>query len=88
MERKVSVSFLKIGMYVSKLDRPWLETTFLMQGFFIINDEDIQELTDQCEYIVIDIAQGVDADEYLDEQVSLPTDRYLEDYLFSENNDF
>ena len=88
MERKVSVSFLKVGMYVSKLDRPWLETTFLMQGFFIINDEDVQELTGQCEYIFIDIAQGVDADEYLDEQISLPTDQYLEDYLFSENKDF
>ena len=88
MERKVSVSFLKIGMYVSKLDRPWLETPFLMQGFFIMNEEDIEDLVKHCEYIFIDVSQGVDADKYLDEQISLTTNKYLEDYLFSEKKNF
>ena len=41
MERKVSTAYIKLGMYVSKLDRPWLETPFVMQGFFIMNEEDM-----------------------------------------------
>ena len=28
---------LRLGMYVSRLDRPWLETPFLFQGFYIEN---------------------------------------------------
>ncbi|MCK5003054.1 MAG: DUF3391 domain-containing protein, partial [Gammaproteobacteria bacterium] len=44
MERKVSTDNLKLGMYVSKLDRDWRETSFLMQGFFIMYEEDILSL--------------------------------------------
>lgn len=88
MERKVSISFLKIGMYVSKLDRPWLEAPFLMQGFYIMNDEDIEQLVECCEYVFIDTSQGVDADEYLDDVKALPTNKYLEDFLDSENRIF
>jgi len=32
---KIHVSELRIGMYVSKLDRDWLDTPFIMQGFVI-----------------------------------------------------
>ena len=41
---KVDVEDLRTGMYVSELDRPWLETPFLFQGFEIKSDSDIQEL--------------------------------------------
>ena len=30
---KIPTSDLSIGMYVSALDRPWLETPFITQGF-------------------------------------------------------
>ena len=34
MERtKIDAEKLAVGMYVSQLDRPWLETPFLFQGF-------------------------------------------------------
>ena len=33
--RQIDVGLLKGGMYVSQLDRPWLETPFLFQGFCI-----------------------------------------------------
>ena len=32
-QKKISVDALEIGMYVSGLDRPWLETPFLFQGY-------------------------------------------------------
>lgn len=53
-ERKVSVEDIEIGMYVSKLDRPWVETRFLFQGFRISNDADIRELRQSCEYVFVD----------------------------------
>ncbi len=41
-------------MYVSELDRPWLETPFLFQGFYVRNDEEIATVRSHCQEIVID----------------------------------
>ncbi len=38
---KVATSELHIGMFVSGLDRPWLDTPFYTQGFVIESQEDI-----------------------------------------------
>ncbi len=53
-ELKVYVEDLKIGMYVSRLDRPWVETRFLFQGFRVNTHDDIQELRNFCEYVFVD----------------------------------
>ncbi len=45
-------------MYVSRLDKPWLETEFLFQGFFIGSQEDIDRLSDQFEYVYVDVEQS------------------------------
>lgn len=87
MERKVSTAYLKVGMYVSELDRPWRETSFLIQGFFIMYEEDILSLAEQCDFIYIDPVQGLEADMYLDESPEsaaskqLETNKSLEDFL-------
>ena len=52
--KKISVSELKPGMYVSSLDRPWLETPFLMQGILIKNEDDINDLSAYCNFVEID----------------------------------
>jgi HD-GYP domain-containing protein (c-di-GMP phosphodiesterase class II) len=68
MDNKIRVytADLKIGMYVSELDRPWVETSFMFQGFAIQNDEDIKELQESCEVV------------YVDRELSLPeAARYL-----------
>lgn len=41
-------------MYVSELDRPWLETPFLFQGFYVRNEEEIAAVRGHCQQIVID----------------------------------
>lgn len=46
---------LRIGMYVSELDRPWLESTFLFQGFELKTDSDIREVQKQCNFVFIDV---------------------------------
>jgi len=45
-------------MYVSELDRPWLETPFLFQGFCIRSKNEIDELREHCEFVVIDFEQS------------------------------
>lgn len=52
--RKIHVSELQIGMYVSDLDRDWLDTPFLMQGFMIESLEDINTVAEFCEHVWID----------------------------------
>ncbi|MCW8828267.1 MAG: HD-GYP domain-containing protein, partial [Gammaproteobacteria bacterium] len=47
------VSDLKPGMYVSYLDRPWLDTPFPFQGF-ILTAKDIKQLNELCQYVYID----------------------------------
>lgn len=52
---KVMVRNLKFGMYVSQLDRPWLETPYSIQGILITDMEDILELERHCRYVYVDI---------------------------------
>jgi len=48
------VNQLEIGMYIVELDRPWLETPFLFQGFELRTEEDVQAVRDICDYVYID----------------------------------
>lgn len=54
-ESKVYVENLRLGMYVSSLDKPWLETSFKTQGFYINNEMNIDELSKECRYVYIDL---------------------------------
>lgn len=46
-------------MYVSELDRPWLETPFLFQGFRITNSQEIEQLENTCHYVYVDPEKSV-----------------------------
>lgn len=48
------VSQLLIGMYIVELDRPWLETPFLFQGFELTTEQQIQTVRNLCNYVFID----------------------------------
>ncbi|MGA9852874.1 MAG: HD-GYP domain-containing protein [Gammaproteobacteria bacterium] len=54
---KVNTADLEVGMYVARLDRPWTETPFLFQGFFIRNQDEIEELRHHCRYVFVDFEQ-------------------------------
>lgn len=41
-------------MHVANLDRPWLETSFALQGFVIRTDQEIAKLRSSCDYVYID----------------------------------
>ncbi len=55
--KKLHVSELQIGMWVSKLDRDWLDTPFLMQGFLIESMADIETLAEFCEHVWVDVRE-------------------------------
>lgn len=54
----LSVGELRKGMYVSYLDRPWLETNFPFRGFQIESDEELEQLRATCEYVFIHTERG------------------------------
>ena len=54
MKIKVTSTDLQIGMYVSELDRPWVESPFLFQGFQIKDKDEIQQITLTCNYVYVD----------------------------------
>ena len=51
---KLHVSHLQIGMFVSQLDCDWLDTPFLLQGFLIESEADIDKLCEHCEHVWVD----------------------------------
>ncbi len=51
---RVDCDKLKIGMFVCDLDRPWLESPFMLQGFLIEDIEDIDALREVCEFVYVD----------------------------------
>ena len=58
MTTKVSTTELKLGMFVADLDRPWVDTPFLLQGFVIEDERQIAELRSHCDYVIIDRARS------------------------------
>ncbi|MEZ5564730.1 MAG: HD-GYP domain-containing protein [Gammaproteobacteria bacterium] len=63
---KIDTANLECGMYVAQLDRPWLETPFLFQGFEIRDDKDLQQIRHYCQHVYVDATRG-----------SMPTNKVL-----------
>lgn len=54
MKLKILAADTLPGMYVCELDRPWLETPFLFQGFKIQSQQDVKQLLSYCQHVFID----------------------------------
>jgi HD-GYP domain-containing protein (c-di-GMP phosphodiesterase class II) len=55
---KVDVNELTIGMFVSGLDRPWSQTPFPLQGFYLRDLGEINQIKALCNYVYIDVEKG------------------------------
>ncbi len=55
---QVSAEDLRQGMFIVELDRPWLDTPFLLQGFLIDSQVELDTLARYCEYAYVDIARS------------------------------
>lgn len=51
---KLPVACLRPGLYVTALDRPWIDTPFLFQGFTIHKADDIRALERHCDFVYLD----------------------------------
>lgn len=54
MKLKKDVNDVKIGMHVCDLDKPWVESPFLFQGFEITSDKILLQLHTECKFVYID----------------------------------
>jgi len=54
MRTKIPSDKLVAGMFVADLDRSWIDTPFLFQGFLIENDEHLMQLRQYCKYVLVD----------------------------------
>ena len=50
----VPVLELQFGMYVAELDRPWTDTPFQFQGFFLTTREQLETLKKFCKTVLVD----------------------------------
>ena len=55
----VEVSRLSVGMYVAELDRPWEGAPFMLQGFLLEDEADIEKLTTLCKHVYIDRTKSI-----------------------------
>ena len=69
---KVQTKDLAVGMYVSGLDRPWLETPFVIQGFCVESAQDIDQIRNYCEYVFVDVTKSRDPRHPLLRQLRAP----------------
>ncbi|MEQ1516867.1 MAG: HD-GYP domain-containing protein [Usitatibacteraceae bacterium] len=59
MHQKIATKDLKQGMFIADLDRPWIDTPFLLQGFLLEDHEQLQQLRQHCQWVMIDPARSV-----------------------------
>ena len=55
---QVPAAKVEIGMFVAELDRPWIETPFLLQGFEVRSRSQIRTLMNHCQYVYV-LKEGV-----------------------------
>jgi HD-GYP domain-containing protein (c-di-GMP phosphodiesterase class II) len=56
---KIEAVEVIIGMFVSGLDRPWAQTPFPIQGFYIRDLDEVKLLKVHCNHVYIDVVKGV-----------------------------
>jgi HD-GYP domain-containing protein (c-di-GMP phosphodiesterase class II) len=65
---RIPVAKLEVGMYVSRLDRPWRETPFFFQGFYVEQPEELDALRRLCKHVYVVVP---------DEKAARPKDKPL-----------
>jgi putative nucleotidyltransferase with HDIG domain len=54
MRIRVDSADLTLGMFVAELDRPWLESPFLFQGFVLEDDADLAQVRQVCRWVIVE----------------------------------
>lgn len=59
---RISIQGLALGMFVSRLDKPWIDTPFPMEGLLVGTDADIGKLQGACSHVWVDPQRGTSPD--------------------------
>ena len=59
---RVESGQLRKGMFISELDRPWMGTPFMFQGFRVDTDTELSQLRDLCDFVYVDRNRSETAD--------------------------
>lgn len=81
MRYQIPASSLQRGMYVAELDRPWLDTPFLLQGFRVDSQIELDTLRRFCRYVYVDpersdvgLAEAIRSAELSDDPFERPSE--------------
>jgi len=58
-KEQIAAERLELGMYVTDLDRPWEGTPFMLQGFLLDDQSDLDKLRSICKFVYIDRTRSV-----------------------------
>lgn len=55
---RLSVDDLDYGLFVTELDRPWLDTPFLLEGLNIRDEMELRTLRQYCRFVHVDLGRS------------------------------
>ena len=55
---RVDASRLELGLFVAELDRPWMDTPFLIQGFLVDSAIELTTIQRYCRHVYVDPAKS------------------------------
>ena len=58
-KEKIGVDKLALGMFVTELDRPWVGTPFMLQGFLLDSLDDLESIINLCNFVYIDRSRSI-----------------------------
>src|SRR3546814_3860806 len=61
-EVRISVQGLALGMFISRLDRPWIQTPFPLEGLKVDSADEIVKLQRICSHVWVDTQRGASPD--------------------------
>jgi HD-GYP domain-containing protein (c-di-GMP phosphodiesterase class II) len=56
---RLDTPLLKLGMFVAELDRPWIDTPFLIEGLLLENEQELEALKRICHYVYVDLDRSL-----------------------------
>lgn len=80
----VATDDLRCGMFVADLDRPWLGTPFLLQGFLIEESRQIVQLRELCSFVRVDPLRSVGVEFAARKPASRRVHKYLPAFVQDE----
>ena len=57
-ELRIATAGLEIGMFVSRLDRPWIGSGFTLEGVHVRTEEELASLRAMCRHVHVDLMRG------------------------------